>query len=193
MMTMKTTKNANTTIPQDLTQHLAHARKNLETAENHLEALEATVRKLARGTRDLAPRSGPAVLAKPTVADRVETVLRSAVLSPAELALAVGAPQAAVDAAVRSHGRKITNVGIVGAPRLSWVAGDDGPTPELIELIARLIAVRPLAFSELIQHTGARGNRISGAIVKLQQHPKIGHKVVNRGTAARALWFLKPR
>ena len=182
MMTMTT--NAATVIPPDITRHLNEARKNLET-------LEAAVRRMARGTRDL-PQSVTVKVAG-TVAERVERVLRSTVLSPAELALAVGASQSATDAAIRSHGRRITNVGIVGAPRLSWVIGDEGPTPELIELIARLIAVRPLAFSELIHHTGARGNRISGAIVKLQLHPKHGRKVVNRGTAARALWYLKSR
>lgn len=65
--------------------------------------------------------------------------------------------------------------------------GDNGSTDELRDAVAALVAEEPRTFQELIAATGARGNRISGVLVKLQLS---GAGVVNIGTAQRALWSI---
>lgn len=68
-----------------------------------------------------------------------------------------------------------------------WV-GDDGPTDELKAAILRCIQGNPngTTFQEILQATGARGNRVSGAIVKLQRD---GHRIKNLGDQRVARWW----
>ena len=177
-------------IPAEIARPLVEVRKKLAIAGDALDELEKKVRAgLARGTREIAPPR----TSDGTVAARVERILRLAAMTPAELALAAGATQNAVDVAVRAAGKKIANVGLPGAPRLSWVAGDDGPTADLNELVVRLLQVRPMTFAEVIDFTGAREKRVSGAIVRIQRDDRLRRRLVNRGTSQRALWFIKAR
>ncbi len=69
-----------------------------------------------------------------------------------------------------------------------WV-GDEGSTPELMEAIRALITERPLTFQEIIEATGARDNRIKGAITALQRHGARVLDIAPEGTR-RAVWFI---
>lgn len=69
-----------------------------------------------------------------------------------------------------------------------WV-GDEGSTAELMEAIRALITERPLMFQDILEATGARDNRVKGAITALQRE---GHRVMDiapEGTR-KALWFI---
>jgi uncharacterized protein (DUF2461 family) len=68
-----------------------------------------------------------------------------------------------------------------------YYVGDEGPTPELLEAIRKMLTERPLTFQALLDATGARPNRIKGVIMRLQRE---GARVVNLGNEARALWFI---
>lgn len=187
---------------------LAGAREKARGALQDIEDLERRLlRAPARGTRDVAPAARKAIAAataavEPTapkhahreapIAERVEVALRANVLGLADLARAIGAPELGAARAVKALGARVVDVGDrdTGA-RYSWVAGDDGPTGELNDLVERLLRVRPMAFSEVIAFTGAREKRCSGAIVRLQRDPRTAKKLANRGDARRALWFLR--
>jgi hypothetical protein len=65
--------------------------------------------------------------------------------------------------------------------------GDEGPTPELMAVIKRMLEERPLTFQALLDETGARANRIKGCIMRLQRE---GVSVVNLGNEQKALWFI---
>ncbi len=66
--------------------------------------------------------------------------------------------------------------------------GDEGPTSELKAVVKQAISVRGMTLQELSDVTGARRNRISGVLVKLQLD---GEKVVNEGDGYRAIWRIK--
>lgn len=78
---------------------------------------------------------------------------------------------------------------IVKPSRGPYFVGDDGTTPELMEAIRHLITERPLTFQDLLEATGARDNRVKGAITALQRE---GHRVLDVAPPGvrRALWFI---
>lgn len=65
--------------------------------------------------------------------------------------------------------------------------GDAGPTSELMLAVQHLLRQRPMSFREILEETGARDGRVSGAIVRLQRD---GAGVVNLGKSNAALWFI---
>lgn len=75
---------------------------------------------------------------------------------------------------------------IVKPARGPYWCGDDGPTEELMVAVWRMLLDRPWTFQEILEATGARDNRIKGVIMRLQRE---GKRVVNVGTATKALWF----
>lgn len=68
-----------------------------------------------------------------------------------------------------------------------YFVGDEGPTPDLMATVQRMITARPMTFQEIKGETGARDNRIKGVLMRLQRE---GVRVVNMGTELRALWFI---
>lgn len=95
-------------------------------------------------------------------------------------AAAVKVPSAA-ERAARERARASTT---------AYHVGDEGPTPELKDVVERAIAERPRTTAELVEITGARRNRISGVIVKLQV---AGVPVRNLGNGQHALWWIPRR
>jgi hypothetical protein len=190
-------------LAEDQAVLLSLARENTEA----LAKVRAELR-LAKGTRDvtgdaakavaiaappttvvLPPPVAPANDTGPSLAERVEQTLRNGIHSLDDLCKIVRAPAGPVSAILkraRAH-RQIYNVGSEERPRWVWILGDEAPTREVYAMVALLIADRPFEFSELQAATGARRGRVSGAIVDLQKH---GRRVVNRGQANRARWFL---
>ena len=73
----------------------------------------------------------------------------------------------------------------------SFNIGDNTDTPTLIATVERAITGYARTLRELVELTGARRNRISGALVKIQvAHPT---SVQNVGNDARALWYIAPK
>lgn len=64
------------------------------------------------------------------------------------------------------------------------------PTDELYSQIEELLRKKPHTFQELIELTGARGNRVSGVIHKLKLRD--GIHLMNLGERRFALWFIRP-
>ncbi len=175
-----------------------------ERAERTERTLERTER-LARGTLEV-PVNGasPPVhvgedLPKPPpvvdITPALEGVLRQRPCSAFEAALALGVKPNAVTAALRALAKagRISNVGLDTEPRWSWVIGDDTPTPELRAHLMSVLetgAVLGRAFTlrELVEVTGARRNRITGALSYLGRTLKA--PIVNRGNGYRARWTL---
>lgn len=75
---------------------------------------------------------------------------------------------------------------IVKPARGPYWCGDEGPTEDLMGAVWRMVLDRPWTFQEILEATGARDNRVKGVIMRLQRE---GKRVVNVGTATRALWF----
>ena len=75
--------------------------------------------------------------------------------------------------------------GAIASPG-AYRVGDEGPTPELMQAVHRMLAEHPLTFQQILDMTGARANRVKGVIMRLQRE---GVPVVNIGTEAKAIWF----
>lgn len=73
--------------------------------------------------------------------------------------------------------------------RSPYYVGDEGPTEELMSVVQRMLLERPCRFTELLEATGARDNRIKGVIMRLQRE---GVRVVDVAPAGtgKALWFI---
>jgi hypothetical protein len=78
---------------------------------------------------------------------------------------------------------------IVKPARGPYYVGDDGPTEQLMEVIATMLRERPWRFVELLEATGARDNRIKGVIMRLQREGVRVVDVAPDGTG-KALWFI---
>ena len=64
--------------------------------------------------------------------------------------------------------------------------GDDGGTDALGAAVLSLIRRRPCPLREIVDATGARRSRISGAITRLRRT----HAIENRGNGRIARWYL---
>lgn len=183
---------------------LAERAARLDARERELEQrLVRAEQRLARGTGDLTSdlltaewspvptRETPAPVLPPAAdpATELQRLLRAAPMSVADAALALGIPVAHAAQAMRSlrRGNHVVNVGSTDEPRWSWVLGDECSTTDLTAKVEQLIRLRPMTLAELQAATGARRNRISGAIVLLRRH---GVQVVNRGNGWRAVWAI---
>lgn len=189
----------------------------IETDEQRLERLERElaeirVRVRARGTSDLTAAATAAVAATPvpaapapargdTLAARIETALRARPMTlssvpglglSSDLSVAVGARAVRINPVLQAlrDDRKIYNIGSENHPIWTWILGDDDETGALIDYLEHLITIRPFTLRELIEVTGARRNRISGALVKLQVR---GLKIENHGSTKVWRWYARPR
>jgi len=167
-------------------------RKEVRFARGTGDVTEAAAQAAQAAHAALAAAARPANEPTQSLDERVEAALRQGIWSLADLCAAVRAPANPVNAVLkRARGqRKVFNVGTEDRPRWTWIIGDDTETQAVYAQVARLIAERPFEFAELLAATGARRGRVSGAIVDLQ---KKGRRVINRGTANRAQWFLLDR
>lgn len=167
-------------------QPVAVDRAAFDTFRKTLDTLGGKIDALAARLGAVVPAGKPPV----NVAEAVERVLRVKVLPTDALALEVSAPAAALLdtlASLRAAG-KVCNVGTDPRPVWTWILGDAGDTAELSTKIEHLISLRPMLMTEIVAATGARRNRISGALNKIQ----LRRKVENHGSASVALWFMPP-
>lgn len=139
-----------------------------------------------------APKGEPkrrAIAPQEAVRERVESVLRNHSLNVAQLAKESAHSLGRVSEALKElrKEKKVANVGTADFPIWTLRIGDHTTTPELIAHIKRLITERPMSTQELVDVTGARMTRVSGAIVHLQRNEK---HLLNLGTARRARWLL---
>lgn len=158
----------------------------LSAAERALAELRAKVA-LAKGSRNVTAQADAAV--ELTLAERITQLLQRRVMSPDELASELGAQPEQLTIALRTIRKRLHNVG-GETPRWFCELGDDATTEAINAAVEALIAERPMTSAELVAATGARGSRVSGAIVKLQRDAS--RSIINLGDANRGRWFLVP-
>lgn len=156
-------------------QLLAEQERKIQVDRKVLADLERKMR-LARGTRQ-----SPLI----TLEDRIVTLLRNEAMGIADLAAKVSAPAGRVSEVVARlrAAKRLHNIGSDVEPLWQCTLGDNGPVAELKDTIYRLISHRPFTFRELVVVTGARDNRVSGALTKLKEDPELN--VVNLGDGFR--------
>lgn len=181
----------------EMTDALSRASKRIE----HLEeiAARATTR-LARGTMHPTVAAEPPAAPTPPAATHapgvdptaLERALRAAPCSAADAASLLGVPVARVAAALRPLRRSgaVANAGTHDDPRWCWVLGDGCSTDDLVARVEQVCRLRPASLRDLVAVTGARRNRVSGALVLLRRH---GARLVNAGNGWRALWSIPDR
>jgi hypothetical protein len=196
---MATTKTAST--KQDdmqmlLTLASERAAKAEADAREMREQLEQAVKRLARGTSDIAAQAAKAVeAAKPqTLEQRIMNALLSvdAPMTFPVLCKATGSTPGRVSSSMSElrKARRVYNMGTEDHPRWIGVIGDSTSTPELNAWVKRLVSLAPMTFAQLIAATGARRGRVSGAIVQLQRDPQTRKLLQNLGDNRTYVWFL---
>jgi hypothetical protein len=78
---------------------------------------------------------------------------------------------------------------IVKPARGPYYVGDESSTGNLMAVVQRMLTERPWRFSEMLEATGARDNRIKGVIMRLQREGVRVVDVAPEGTG-KALWFI---
>jgi hypothetical protein len=121
--------------------------------------------------------------------DAVRVALTRQSLSVAQLARVIGEPAGRVASLIKMlHAdNKVHNVGTADSPMWSWCPGDTVEASTLNAIVRRLISERPMTTRELIQATGARPSRISGALVSLQRG---SDKIIDLGSPRMGRWFI---
>lgn len=121
--------------------------------------------------------------------NEVVNALRGVSLSINQVSKATGISVSRVADVIRALRveHKIANVGSEDFPKWTYRIGDSAPPHELNSEVKRLIQERPMSTQELIEITGARLTRVSGALVALQRSE---NQLLNLGSQRRARWFL---
>ncbi len=192
-----TTKQTNANDSTDILSSFEHAQATLSVARDEAARLIAELEskiQLARGTGDVAAQAAAAVAAAaapapvPTLPAQLEAILRTRPMSVEDLARATGASTTRVLASLKPLRRRLHNSGTDDRPRWSLVIGDDAPVADLYALVEGLMRDRPHGNAELVTATGARSNRVAGAINEMRRT----RAVINAGDGARARWFIVP-
>lgn len=147
--------------------------------------------RIAKGSSDVTIAARAAVRTQP-LPERIEIALRNGVLSFDGLLDVLECRPGNLTTALKDlRDRKaIYNIGTEDRPCWTWILGDEGSTQELIAKLEDLLSIRPFLTQELVDATGARRNRISGALVKLQMR---GLPLENHGDRKIARWYLPKR
>lgn len=179
---------------------------NLHIVREQAKELEAAVHemedrlKAARGTGDHTVAAAAAVevtrtkrkYVKRDVSDPgalIEGVIRGASLNSHQISRLTNLSAGKVSMAMRilRATGKVINVGSEDFPKWTLRVGDNTSTTLLTSEVKRLIEDRPMTTQELLETTGARLSRVSGALVALQRD---GNQLLNLGTQRRAKWFM---
>lgn len=171
----------------------------IEAALARVTEIETTARKerthLQRTLRLARGSSAPPTVARKTVPEQIEGTLREqGVVAHEDLARVLTLPEdklLAIMSGLRDEG-KVYNVSDAQHPRWCWVIGDKSTPEELNEQVRRLVEATPMSFRQLRAATGARQNRVSGALVRLRQRKATRSRLDNLGNGRTAIWFLRP-
>lgn len=150
----------------------------IEIQERELADLKA---QLARGTQDH--------VRPPTIETKIEALLRSKPRTLEVLARELNEPIGRVSTALRPLKKQLFNVGTVEHPEWFWVIGDETPPKDLYNAVEALMRARPFAHAELIAATGARANRVSGAVNEMRRTRPV---VPVPGVEGKIRWFILP-
>lgn len=177
---------ANLHIVQEQVKELEHALSLARGTGDHTEKAEQAAKEQAP-LKEKRPVGRPPKVKDPR--SLIEKVLHGQSLNVAGIAKATGMQTAKITEAVKTlkHDKKIANVGSEDFPKWTYRIGDHTETQVLINEIKRLISERPMSTQELLDVTGARLTRVSGALVHLQRTET---QLLNLGTQRRARWFL---
>lgn len=168
-------------------QAAANAKEQVRIAKLAMKAIA-----IAKGTSDVAAEARAAVaeVAEQKMPDQIRAaMLAHGPLSLVDLSKVLNQPAERVRRAAKvlRASRRLRNIGTDVSPVWWWAVGDEGETAELRESVAKLLRYRPMTLQEIVEATGARRNRISGVLVKLQVR---GFPVQNLGDGQRAVWFI---
>lgn len=185
-------KNPETTTinPDEIEANLSIVREQTKELDAAIKELEDRLR-LVRGTRDVTEEAKAARPVgrprKPTT--QVVHALHGASMNVAQVAKATGLSVGKAAEAVKAMRteKKVANMGSEDFPLWTMRIGDNTSAPELNVEVKRLITERPMTMQELLDITGARLSRISGALIALQ---RTENQLLNLGTQRRAKWFL---
>lgn len=153
----------------------------LADLEHQIKDLQAKL-KLARGTvNNLRPM-------RPDIKSQIERLLLKKPRSQEEIAAELGESVGRVNEIVKEIRPRLKNVGSEDRPAWWLVPGASVSTADLNAAVLALMSYRPVSFKELVDYTGARSDRVAGAVgiaVKTRS-------VVNAGSQVTARWFLVP-
>lgn len=155
-------------------------RVDLDEVQRQVDKLQEQLR-LARGTQDDVRAPAPLL-------GRVEELLAHRPLAQADVAGELREPAGRIGEVFAELRPRLKNVGTEDRPAWWLPPGPDAPTGVLNEAVVTLMAYKPVTFRELVALTGAKTDRVAGALgiaVKTR-------KVVNASTGDEARWFLLP-
>lgn len=208
--TENTSEETTTPKPEQLAEtasDIATIAQNLNIVKEHTKELETMITgleqrlRVARGTRDLTRQVRtaqqtpmPRVRRTADPKGHVAQVLHGNSYNIPQIAKATGMTTNRIHDAIRElrAERKIANVGTEDFPRWTYRIGDTANSQELNAEVRRLISDRPMTTQELVDVTGCRLSRVSGALVGLQRASTDDspEQLLNLGTPRRAKWFL---
>lgn len=186
---------------------------NNETQDSveHLQAVLATIQeqaddlinklRFARGSKDVTQQATVAVKQvknqqtqeeqQESLESRIRLALQRESLSIKQLVKAVGAEPSVIERTLRKlqQTKLAYNVGSAQYPVWTWRIGDSSTHADLVATLVRLISERPMTTRELIDATGARFQRVSGALVTILRGQD-KDKVLNLGTQKTGRWFM---
>ena len=188
-MTINELKSTTKQLQDALTVIRAQAATNAKESARVMRLADQAIA-IARGTEDVQEQARLAVatVSEEKMPERIHAAIeKDGPATVAELAQRLGAPAARVQRTVKKlrAAGQLRNVGSPLEPVWWWAVGDDGETGELRDSVERLLSHRPMTLLEIVNATGARRNRISGVLVKLQVS---GVPVRNLGDGQRAVW-----
>lgn len=71
-----------------------------------------------------------------------------------------------------------------------YYVGDEGPTSQLMDVVATMLTERPWFYRDIVEATGAGENRVKGAITGLQRQRGLHVVDVAPEGTGKALWFI---
>ncbi len=161
--------------------------------ENRLKQVQGTrdVTEQAKEARRVAQQDVQIQEERPAdLRGRMEQALKRESLTPAQISRTTGESLGPVADMLKLMKQKdlVYNVGSQEYPLWTYRIGDNTSTPELMKTIRRLISERPMTTRELIDATGARMSRVSGAMVAMLRGKEF--QILNMGHKRVARWFL---
>lgn len=169
--------------------------QSLADLENKLKELTAAAKEQAAATKELQEKLRIArgthnkiKIPAQDLRTRVEEMLSSRPRSQDELAAELSEPVGRIGEVVKEIRPRLKNVGSEDRPAWWLVPGNSAPTAQLNAAVLALMAFRPISYKELVDYTGAKPDRVAGAIgIAVKTKP-----VLELGTPVSRRWFLVP-
>jgi|SRR6185312_5207663 len=121
---------------------------------------------------------------------RIEELLSQRPRSQDEVATELSEPAGRVSEVFKELKPRLKNLGTEDRPAWWLVPGNSVSTAELNEAVLALMSYRPVSFKELTDYTGAKSDRVAGAVgIAVKTRSVVN---MNEGTPLPARWILVP-